>query len=80
MQTRQLNLCLWDVGQASPKTLSPEAMSDDLARELLATLYHGDFRFTQWQANFILNNHSTKHFTLKLKRVIYKMAFQFRIL
>lgn len=82
MRQRTEQLRLLDVHDTSPKTLSPEAMSQELACELVMCLFLGDFALNKWQEEFInrLYQHRHKTITFPQRRVIYGMAFKFRLL
>lgn len=71
---------LLDLGQSSPRALSPTRMSNDCARLILDDLQLGDFDLTPWQQEFIANVANQPFFTLDQKKVIYNLAFKFHIL
>ena len=73
-------LRLLDVHDTSPKTLSPERMSHECAREVVESLFLGDFEVNNWQRDFILDMHTLYHFTLKQRKVIYNLGRKFRLI
>lgn len=72
---------LIDLGTDSPKTLSPESMSNELARELVKTLYLMDLPDdNDWREEWLIKNIKTLYFTLKQKQVVYDLAFKYQLL
>ncbi len=73
-----------DVGHDSPSTLSAQSMSDELARELVRTLYFFAFPDdNDWRTEWLVRNirgitHRT--FTLKQRQVIYDLSFKYQLL
>jgi hypothetical protein len=76
MTTDLLNTNLNDDSRA----ITPERMTDHLARELIQELDLGDWELNDWQAKFVESNLQREHFSLKQKEVIYKMARRFNLL
>jgi hypothetical protein len=72
---------LLDLGTDSPRTLSPENMSDALACALVQELYLMDLPDdNDWREEFIINNIKRKFFSTPQKKVIYDLAFKYQIL
>lgn len=71
---------LLDLGTSSPRTLSAENMSQDLALELTRQLFLGDFELNAWQTEFVCSCAECKTFSLDQRKVIYNLAFKFRLL
>jgi hypothetical protein len=71
---------LLDLGQSSPRALSPERMSNECAKLLIEDLLLGDFAFNMWQAEFLSDVGKQSFYTLDQKKVIYNLAHKFRIL
>lgn len=73
-----------DIGQDSPKTLSAQSMSDELARELVKTLYMMDLPDdNDWREEWLIKQMRTinhKFFTLKERQVVYDLAFKYQLL
>lgn len=71
---------LLDLSTDSPRTLSPENMSQDLALELTRQIFLGDFELNAWQTEFICSCTECTAFSLDQRKVIYNLAFKFRLL
>ena len=71
---------LLDLGTDSPRTLSAKNMSNDLAKELVTSIFLGSFELTAWQTEFICSCADRTTYTLDQKQVIYNLAFKFRLL
>jgi len=74
-----MNLLL-DLGQFSPRALSAERMSNECATLIIEDLLFGNFALTRWQEEFIVDVSKQHSFTLPQKKVIYNLAFKFKIL
>lgn len=74
-----MNLLL-DLGTDSPRAISPERMTNECAKLILEDLLLGNFDFNRWQTEFIADVAHQTAFTLPQKKVIYQLAFKFRIL
>lgn len=71
---------LLDLGTDSPRTMSPERMSDECAKLIVRDLVLGDFNTDRWQDEFLYTVQYQSTFTLAQKKVIYNLAHKFKIL
>lgn len=71
---------LLDLGQTSPRALSPTRMSNECTKLCVENLYLGDFEVTRWQEDFVADMYTKSRFTLDQKKVIYNLARKFHIL
>lgn len=67
-------------GNDSPRAVTAASMSNELCAELVETIDLGDWELNDWETEFIGGLLGSKHFSIKQKEVIYKLARRFRLL
>lgn len=59
--------------------LSNKDITDEQAREIVQTLYDGDFNLTSWEVDFINDNTLRSHFSRAQRILCFQLAMKYKI-